>query len=250
MKKNNEVKEFFESPFAEDYLNCTDYLVRRSVTGISASCEMLRSIAEKNGDEVGCELVDGIMTMCCDLMRNAELSKALASSGKDDKELRTLRVDAFLDDFAKNCETVMAGKCKITVEEAPAVYIRSDREILRFLLLGFVRRNILGSDSTGAEFVAGCKETGKSVEIFIRAKRTFVDEIGFGQSDVFEAYTDEVTAGLAAVIGAKARLTDDAISVEIALPDGNSPAVVEAPSADYGERFFNAFNVMLRDLCN
>lgn len=248
MEKNNDVRAFFESPFAEDYLNCTDHLVRRSVTGISASCEMLRGIAEKSGDKVSCELVDNIMTMCCELMRNAELSKALTSAGvSSGKDLRALRVDAFLEDLARNCEAVMEGKCRISVEGASALYIRSNGEILRFLLLSFIRRSILNGGD-GAEFAAGCKETGKSVEIFIRVKRTFVDEKAFGQPDVFEAYPDEVTAGLAARIGAEARLSDEALYVEIPLPDGNSPAVVEAPSAEYGERFFNAFNIMLRDL--
>lgn len=249
MDKNNEVKEFFESPFAEDYLSCTDHLVRRSVTGISASCEILRGMAEKNGDKTSCEIVDGIMTMCCELMRNAELSKALtAIDGDAERDMRTMRVDMFLEDFAKNCRSVLGGKCVIEYEKPQEIYVRTNKEILRFLLLSFIRRSILGSGDAEAEFEAGCEETGKSVEIYIRAKRTFVDETAFGQPDVFESYPVEVTNGLAARIGAEAKISADGISVVIPLPDGNSPAIVEAPSVDYGERFFNAFNIMLRDL--
>lgn len=249
MEKSNEVRKFFESPFAEDYLSYTDHLVRRSVTGISASCEILRGMAEKKGDKASCELVDGIMTMCCELMRNAELSKALTAVGEDtERDMRVLRVDTFLDDFARNCKAVLGGKCVIEQKAPQTVYIRTNKEILCFLLLGYIRRSVLCSDVSEAEFEAGCEETGKSVKIYIRAKRTFVDGTAFGQPDVFDAYPVEVTDGLAARIGAGAELSPEGIIVEIPLPDGNTPAVVEAPSADYGERFFNAFNLMLRDL--
>ena len=249
MENNNVVKDFFESPFAEDYLNCTDQLVRRSVTGISAACETLRGIAEKNGNKTEAELVDGIMTMCCELMRNAALSKALTKSSDDpDMGSVTLRLDTFLEDFAKNCTAATAGKCTVNVESVPAVYIRTNKELLRFLLLSFVRRSMISADGGEKAFDAGIKETGKSVEIFIRAKRTFVDEMVMGQPDVFEAYPVEVTMGLSARIGAETTLSDDRISVVIPLPDGNSAAAVRAPYAEYEERFFNAFNIMLRDI--
>ncbi len=249
MDKNNEVKSFFESPFAKDFLNSTDYLVRRSVTGISASCEILRGNAEKNGDKLSCELIDGIMTACCELMRNAELSKALAAAGDGaEKDMQTVRIDLFLSDFAKNCNAVMSGKCTVEAAECPTVYVRANAEILRFILLSFVRRSILDSDGGKAEFEAGCKETGKSVEIFIRAKRTFVDETLLGRPDVFEAYHSEILDGLSARTGAETICDNEGITVVIPHSDANSPAVVESPSAELGERFFSAFNIMLRDL--
>jgi hypothetical protein len=249
MENNNVVKEFFESPFAEDYLNCTDQLVRRSVTGISAACETLRSMTEKSGDKTGTELINGIMTMCCDLMRNAELSKALSGAASDsDMDMTVLRLDSFLEDFAKNCMASSGGKCSFKIDTAPSVYIRTNKELLRFLLLSFVRRSIIGADGSEIAFDAGGKETGKSVEIFIKAKRTFVDGGGMARPDVFEVYPEEVAMGLSARIGAETTLSNDSISVVIPLPDGSSPAAVRAPYAEYEERFFNAFNIMLRDL--
>ena len=105
MDNNHQLKSFFESPFAEDYINCTDYLVRKSVTGISASCELLRKFAEKNGGKAEQELIGGIMTACCELMRNAELSRALSAPLPEEQELTAVRTDLFLSGFAKSCET-------------------------------------------------------------------------------------------------------------------------------------------------
>ena len=95
MDNNHQLKSFFESPFAEDYINCTDYLVRKSVTGISASCELLRKFAEKNGGKAEQELIGGIMTACCELMRNAELSRALSAPLPEEQELTAVRTDLF-----------------------------------------------------------------------------------------------------------------------------------------------------------
>ena len=50
MDINNELKGFFENPFAGEYISCTDNLVRRSVTGISASCELHQKAYHSLGD--------------------------------------------------------------------------------------------------------------------------------------------------------------------------------------------------------
>ena len=131
MDNNNQLKSFFESPFAEDYINCTDYLVRKSVTGISASCELLRKFAEKNGGKAEQELIGGIMTACCELMRNAELSRALSAPLPEEQELTAVRTDLFLSGFAKSCETAAAGRCTVKTGKLSASYVRTDRNALR-----------------------------------------------------------------------------------------------------------------------
>ena len=110
MDKNDELKGFFESPFAGDYINCNDYLVRKSVSGIYASCELLSELAEKRGGKNERELIGGIMTACCELMRNAELSRALTAPVPEEQELTTLRTDTFLRSFAESCQAASGGQ--------------------------------------------------------------------------------------------------------------------------------------------
>ncbi len=244
MNNDNELKAFFESSFAEDYIKCTDYLVRRSVTGISAACELLRADVRNDGG-----LIDGIMTMCCELMRNAELSKALMPpAGQEAGGMRTIRLDTFLSEFAESCMKTAAGGCRAAVGEASAVYIRTDKELLRFLMLSFVRRKMVRSEGGMPSFTVSCRENGKKAEIIIAAKGKFSNGTPFGQPDVFDAYPDEVTAGLAARLGASAEADGDSLVVAVPLPDGDDAVIVEAPAVEYEEGFFNPFNIMLRDL--
>ena len=102
--------KFFGDPFALDYINCTDNVIRRSVTGISAACEILRESADKKGSKHDKQLIDGIMQMCCELMRSAELSKALAAEKLTDEDMSTVRTDTFLRDFVAGCEAASGGQ--------------------------------------------------------------------------------------------------------------------------------------------
>ena len=136
--------KFFDDPFAIDYIDCMDNVIRRSVTGISASCEMLRESADKKGSKHDKQLIDGIMQVCCELMRSAELSKALAAEKLAEEDMSTVRTDVFLRNFAAGCESASCGRCTVKVGEVSVSYIRTDRELLRFLLLSFVRRSASG----------------------------------------------------------------------------------------------------------
>jgi len=248
MDKNDGLKGFFESPFAGEYINCNDYLVRKSVSGIYASCELLSELAEKRGGKNERELIGGIMTACCELMRNAELSRALTAPVPEEQELTTLRTDTFLRSFAESCQAASGGRCIVRTGELCISYVRTDRDTLRFLLLSFVRRHILGSESENREFTVECGENAKNIEIKISASGTFVDFDDFGQPDIFSGYPRQVCDGLAERAGARAVLGDNCLTVVIPLPDGNSGIPVEAPSPVRENGFFDPFNVMLRDL--
>ena len=248
MDEKNGFRGFFESPFAEDYIAYNEYLVRHSVMGISASCEFLRELADKQGTQKDSELIEGILTMCCDLMRNVELSKALISSREGAECCGTVRTDNFLAEFAEKCEAVTAGKCRVVLKDCASAFVRTDADILRMLLLSFIRRYSLANTADKNEFEAFCEETVENVIIKIRASGTFVDGENIGLPDVFEVYPEETAKGLAARIGAEARLSGNEIVVEIPLPDGNASAVLEAPFPEIGESFFEPFNLMLRDL--
>ena len=248
MDRKNEITAFFGSSFAKEYLKCSDYLVRRSVTGISASCELLRETLEKCGSRESGEMIDSILTMCCDLMRNTELSRALASERLAAEELTSVRADVFIKELAAKCEAAADGKCSITVKSVPEVYIRTDRGTLQFLILGFVRNQIILADGEKAELEIECEAALKTLNISVRSLRTFVDEGAFSVPDVFSEYPDEIISGLAERISASAVSGRDSLTVEIPLTGSSGTAIVEAPPAELQESFFNPFNLMLRDI--
>lgn len=248
MENKDQLKSFFDSPFAEDYINCTDHLVRKSVTGISASCELLREFAKKKGGKAEQELIGGIMTACCELMRNAELSRALSAPLPEEQELTAVRTDIFLREFARRCKAAAGDRCSIRTGKLSASAVRTDRSALRFLLLSFMRRRLLGNESGKTEFIVECGENDKNVEIKITASGTFVDFDDFGQPDIFNGYHRQVCLGLAERAGASAAVDDHCLTVTIPLSRGDSGLIAEAPAPESERGFFDSFNIMLRDL--
>ena len=150
--------------------------------------------------------------------------------------------------FAKSCETAAQGKCTVKTGKLSASYVRTDRNALRLLLLSFVRRHILGAESGKAAFFIECGENAKNLEIKITASGTFVDVDDFGQPDVFSGYHSQVCMGLAERAGASAVVDNGSLTVAIPLAYGNSEPVAEAPAPEHESGFFDAFNIMLRDL--
>lgn len=251
MEKNNGQANLPKDEFIEDYIKCSDYLVRHTVTGISASCEMLRQGAEKRKRKNECELIDDILVMCCDLLRNAELSKVLIPEHENDgRHLSTVNIDSFLADLAAACDEVTNGRCRVTVKSDTKAFVRTDRDMLRYLLLCFVRRCICGNDAEKNIFEAFCEKTGENVRICIRDTGTFVDGEGFDQPEIFEMYHDKIVRGLARRIGAEVTMEENGITVEIPLVEGLDTAVLEATVPERERGFFDPFGVMLRDLAD
>ena len=248
MDNNKDFGEFFGSPFAAELISSTENVIRRSVSGIAAACETLSESAEKKHSKQDKQLIDGIMEMCCDLMRSAQLSKALTAEKLTDEDMSTIRVDAFLRDFAESCKEASKGRCTVTVGETSASYIRTDREALRFLLLSFVRRLTACGEGGKNAFEVSCGEKLKTLNISVRALGTFVDESHVGQTDIFDSRYREVCMGFAERIGACAELSDNALTVGIPLSDGNSRAVAEAASAEPERDSFDPFGVMLGNM--
>ena len=193
-------------------------------------------------------LIDGIMAVCCDLMRGAQLGRALTAERLTDEDMCTVRADIFLRDFAAGCEAASRGRCTVKVGAVCPSYIRTDRETLRFLLLSFVRRLTSGGEDGKNAFEVSCEERLKTLNISVRALGTFVDEAHVGQTDIFDSHYGEVCMGFAERIGACAELTDDMLTVGIPLSDGNSSAVAEAVSPEPGRDRFDPFGVMLGNM--
>lgn len=244
MENKNGLEDFFGSPFAVDYINSINYVIKRSVAGISAACDELADKKDRRSDEIAA----GIMAMCRDLMRSAELSSALAAEKLSDDDLTAVRSDVFLERFAKGCVEASKGMCTVKIKNPPACCIKTDSELLRYLLLSFIRRCAAVGNGKKLTFEAECSESPKTLNIKISALRTFVDGDDAEQTDIFGAYHREVCMGLAQRIGARAELTDDSLTVVIPLADGNSPAALEAPAAEPESGSFNPFSIMLCDI--
>lgn len=250
MKNKNELSEFFESSFAGDYINFNDFIVRRSVTGISAACELLGERAEKRGSKTEKELIGNIMTMCCNLMRTAGVGALLAGSQSAEEEYTVFRTKMFLEELARGCESAMNGKCSVETDAVSDIIIRTNKELLRYFLLSFIRRTVPLIADKKPGFTLGCEEKDGNARIFIG----FEGEISAGGGDtlgggeIFEAYPRQTDERFAELLGAELQYTENGLYIALPLPGGDSPPVVEAPLVESDLGFFSACNIMLKDL--
>ena len=60
--------------------------------------------------------------------------------------------------------------------------------------------------------------------------------------------SDDVAEGIAARLGAEAKLEENGIHAVIPLAEGKAGAVIESPAAGVEDRMFTPFDLMLSDL--
>lgn len=253
MKNKNELREFFESGFAADYISFNDYLVRRSVTGISASCELLEELAQKRGSKTEKELIGNIMTMCCNLMRTAEIGTLLAGSQSAEEEYTVFRTKMFLEELSRGCESAMSGKCSVKTGDISDIIIRTNKELLRYFLLSFIRRTIPALTGAGKPvFTVGCTEEDGKARIFIGFEGEISENGGstLGGGEIFDAYPDQTDERFAELLGAELRYAEKGLYISVPVPGGDAPAVVEAPMPGHDPGFFSAYNIMLKDIAD
>lgn len=250
MEKNTELKDFFESSFAGDFLSFNDYLVRRSVTGISAACEILGERAEKRGSKTEQTLINNIMTMCCNLMRTAEIGTLLAGDKPAEEEYTVFRTKMFLEDIARGCESAMRGKCTVKTGEISDIIIRTNRMLLRYFLLSFVRRSVPEISGGNPVFTLSCTEKDEKACIFIGFEGELSDDGGSTLSggEIFDAYPRQTDERFAEILGAELLYAEKGLYIALPIPGGDAPARVESPFSEPDCGYFSAYNIMLRDL--
>lgn len=251
MEKNNELRDFFESSFAGDYISFNDYLVRRSVTGISASCELLEELADKRGSKTEKELINNIMTMCCNLMRTAEIGTLLTGSQPAEEEYTVFRTKMFLEELCRGCESAMGGKCSVKTGDISDLIIRTNKELLRYFLLSFIRRTIPAlAGAAKPVFTASCEEKDGKARIFIGFEGEMSDGGGstLGGGEIFDAYPRQTDERFAELLGAELQYAGNGLYISVSVPGGEAPAVVEAPVIEQDPGFFSAYNIMLKDI--
>lgn len=248
MDKDNGFGEFFGSPFAKEYTDSLETAIRRSVSGICMTGDELRRLAEKKGTKRDVGYIDTIMELCCDLIRTSEMSQALVREDLPDESLKVVPMDYFIRDFAESCKKASKGSAVVKVKKSADVEVRTDRDSLRYLLLSFIRRWTVGGEGGKNAFEIVSEKKNETLNITLTALGTFVDGAHMGQPDVFETYYGEICKKLAKRIGASAELSDNALTVEIKLPEAGSGAVIEALSIEFERGFFDPFNIMLSNM--
>ncbi len=256
MDNVSSLSEFFKNPFAEEYLIYNDSAIRYSVSGISAVCEMLNENLKKSRSKsmnaYNAEMINCIMSMCCNLMRSSELSAVLANiSSSAGLDYSVIDVRDFIRLFSEKCSIVTMDKVLIKCSCDDNFRIETDISILVYFMLRFVRRFALSCrESVKFELTGRCVDD--RAEIILRA---IADESEKGipdeaESDFLEKYYDEINKMFSDKLGFETEYGEDFMKVTSSLYKGEKRSSLGNGRIIFSTDAFSKFNVMLGDIGN
>ena len=247
MKDEKVVKEFFRNPFAVDYIKYCDYITRLAVTRISASCEMIEDLLKRRvkGDTDG--YTDEILAVCRDLVRISELSTVLASQ---DDDVVITDIDFFLDDFASGCKNALGDNVDVKLDEKSYSFVKTDENVLRFLMLNFVRKAALAAKEGSFKIEIGAEKDETSVIIYMRTDVDFSSDVDdMHENDkLLDSYSDTVFDIIAERLGVSYETNGSLMKIIIMKASDKGESLLRNPRLHYDDGTFSTYNIMLGDL--
>lgn len=241
METNDSVKEFFNNPFSEEYLNYCSALIRQNVTAISVACNLLEDYISQHFRKCDQELIGSITAHCRELMRAAAVSEILASNEED---LIYISTDVFIGEFVSGCRSVLGDSVSIEMTDRSGGFVKTNETVLRYLLLGFLK-NIIGSSQKPFKVIVGSVCNGEeSIELYIR---TDIDDLtGFkADSGVIGLSYEKLTELLAEKIGVSYRVENGSMTVTFKNKKDFTDPVFQCRPFYPSDGAFSVYNIML-----
>lgn len=143
MKEPDKLIELMNNPYTLDMLRSASEENGLAVMRIISSCELLEDAAGKNISRRSKKYIETIRAMCRSILRNSAVNSAMAADGD---RVTLLRIDRFAESVAAGCKHVLGDKLKIVINENSGAMVMTDPDVLRFFILGTVRRIITASE--------------------------------------------------------------------------------------------------------
>lgn len=241
MSGRDDIRDFFENPFAGDYINMSEENLRFAVMSISAACSQL---------DVSCQTeeqrayIASIMKMCCRLMQSAELNtqlrNALAPGGTAKEIVSTGRL---LRDIAEGCTASLSGVCRVSSDADDMLFVMCSRHLLRYLMIGIIRRGV----RDGAESVMLSAEADGD-GVCISAQFTGLDDGGSTPVELNDIYFNDINNILAGGVGGTFSFDGKCACIRLPKASESADAELRAPNDYFDSSVFSIYNIMLGDL--
>lgn len=235
----------FGTPFFLKYISSSNTQTRQAVTGISAYCESINISIEEGDNAHIASYLDNIISNCCRLLRNIDVSVQLAKAVSE-KNLREELI--YLPDFIKNlssgCAAAVGSAHCEQYMDVPDCFVRTDRELFMYFILMLARRVMLHKSM---KLLFGAAVDKQYAEITV-----YSEEIGdVPESEKIgniEGTFDEAYQIIARKLGAECRLSADKAVVRIKRAQYNGEILLESDGVSFDDSLFSPYRVMLSDL--
>lgn len=235
----------FGTPFFGKFISNSNTQTRQAVTGISAYCENINRSIEQGDNTRIPSYLDNIISSCCRLLRNTDVSVLLAKAVSE-KNLREELI--YLPDFIKNlsagCAATMGNDHCEQCMDVPDCFVRTDRELFMYFILMLARR-VMIHKSMKLHF--GASADGQTVEITVCSEETG-DVSESEKIGNIEGTFDKAYDIIAEKLGAEYTLAPNRAAIKLKCAQYNGEIVLESDGIIFGDSLFSPCRVMLSDL--
>ncbi|MCQ2470110.1 MAG: hypothetical protein MJ100_09905 [Ruminococcus sp.] len=225
MEKSKEMGEFFDSPFTKEYLQYSDVILRYSASLMKSLC------VSEDGTPVRVtpENQKLITDMCGRMLRLSEISMCLADNCEMKREY--IEMKEFSDEFAKKCLEATGGRVCVSVAECDKFRIIAEPELLKYMLLEFVRIAIENAEDEMPHFELECGECADSARIKLNVSGyggEIPDRSFFMCDELYDVYSKDICRRLAKKMGAECSFSDEALVIDFPLHNDDDKIIMRS----------------------
>lgn len=236
---NNKIKEFFNNPYSEEYINYCNTLIRQNVTAISVTCKLLEDFISNTCKNNETEMLDDIILHCRELMRGAVFGELLSAKSND---MTYVSTDVFVGEFVSGCREAFGGRVNVAVGERVGGYVKTDETVLRYLLLEFIRSiSVSRGEPAAITIGSACSENG-NLSLYINVK---TDDGADFQKIASVPGGEDIILLLAEKIGVSCVRKNNSFTVEFSEKKEYIDPVFRCRPYYPSDGAFSAYNVML-----
>ncbi len=235
------LSRFFADPRISEHSYETDMLVRKSLTGISASCELIEAYCgDESRDEVK-QCLNHILSSCCKLLQSTTLNSKLAAAVDSSlPSSQCINIDDFLTEIAEGCSRSLPCRCNCVYTCQTGEYITANRSLLTYFTLLLLRP--LLDDSQGKEFDLNisCEKVNGRICARFSSEACFSPDARIIDNDVNRIFARKLNADYS--------YSGNTLTVSFEAVKPDDKLNFESDKVYLSDSVFSVYNVLLSDL--
>ncbi|MBE6861816.1 MAG: hypothetical protein E7497_02815 [Ruminococcus sp.] len=237
MNTSDSLAEFFADSRISDFSYDTDMLVRKSVTGISASCEMIEAYC---GDEIRKEIrecLNYILSSCCGLLKSATLNSRLAAAVDENlSSSQSIDIDDFLTEIAEGCSRTLPGKCEAVYKDMIGERVKANRALLTCFVLGLLRPLLDNPSEEKCVLEISCKRIEERISVDFTTTATISQN---------HSADDDVNRIFAEKLDAEYSYRGNTLNITLNIVKSDDSLSFETDRLYHSDSVFSVYNVLL-----
>lgn len=260
MTESKNLYDFFENPVASEIMEDNKMISEIAAARIMSIADMLDV---KEGEVLNSSALKELSVVLREegrnLMRNASMGTILT-----DKSARNsiISIDALVDNIADGCRKVFGEDFNVSVSEHTKSYVKINEKMLKFCIIGFIRKLRTAAGSRDFEVQIGSSKTAGKVKLFVYSNVELPDEdkktpVNDNKKSRNINFYDRNYSAIRDLFNDKLdlQMNGDPSSLEIVLPeaeldDSSREVEFRSPIVSFDKNDFSDYVIMLTDTFN